>query len=354
MTIESINFESSWNETTIHLAPPELTTCGRITQIALDIFSILFPPLGIARIISYAVDDFANRVALPAAHNMSKDRLEHALKNFYDYWEGPIQECNQLVRENYSLVEQTVITPDKNALKAYCIQYKHCTPATPTIIFFNGNFQLCAETPMWFLEESIKVYPSNFVIFDYRGVGQSEGVFTGPRDLVVDGASIVDWVRQKIHTDPSLIYFYGFSLGGAVACLTKALDPEHLTGKLVSDRSFSSSDKVLASRYGTGFFGRLLNFLFYANGYSADVSSSFERLSGEKMVIYHPDDAVIPFDAGMHCQQLHNEVICLQPKEEFEEKSKEHNHIAPLYWHESAIERVLAFLFPVESIQSTI
>ncbi|HSX13805.1 MAG TPA: CocE/NonD family hydrolase [Chlamydiales bacterium] len=345
MSIENICFETSWNDSTIHLAPQAAR--DRITQIAIDVFSILFPPLGIARLVNYAVVDFANRLALPAAQNMRVDHVYKAVKNFYSYWNGPIKEENRFIRENYHLVEQTVLTPDKVAIKAICLQHNDCAPDMPTVIYFNGNFQLCIETPTWILEESLKNgSPCNLVLFDYRGVGESLGQFKRTNDLVIDGYSVVEWVREKIGTRPENIHFYGFSLGGAIATLTKALDPECLTGRLINDRSFSSSDRVLNHRY--GFLGKLLHYIFDYNGYSADVSANFAKVSGEKMVIYHPDDDVIPFDAGMHLMNQQDELICLQPKPTLVEESKAYNHVAPLNWHETAVERVMDFLFPRE------
>lgn len=348
MSIENICFETSWSDLTIQLAPEP--PCDRMTRLALDVFSVLFPPLGIARLINYAVVDFASRLALPAAQNMPVNRVYQLVRNFYTYWNGPIVEANRVVRENFHLIEQTVMTPDHAALNAKCIKYNGSTPDTPTIIFFNGNFQLSVETPTWVLEESLKEdCPCNLVLFDYRGVGESQGRFTGTNDLVIDGSSVVEWVKQVIGTKNHLIHFYGFSLGGAIATLTKALDPEHLTGRLINDRSFSSSDSVLNHRY--GFLGKILHYIFDFNGYSADVAASFSRLSGEKMVIYHPEDELIPFHAGMHRMNQHNELICLEPKQALQEKSKEYNHIAPLQWHEEAVERVMAFLFPKTSRQ---
>lgn len=347
MTIENICFETNWNDTTIHLANQEPTTADKVKHVALNIFSILLPPLGIARLISYGVDQFANRVSLPSAHYITKEHFDKATQKFNDFWEGPITEKNQLLRENYSVLNQIVITPDKAALRARCIRHKESTPDTPTVIYFNGNFQLCIETPTWILEKSIEAgSPCNLVLFDYRGVGESTGTFTEARDLVVDGSSIVEWVKNRIGIHPDQIHFYGFSLGGAISSLTKALDPEHLTGRLINDRSFSSSDKVIRARYGSGYFGCLMNWLFTQHGYSADPSAAFLKASGEKMVIYHPDDAVIPTAASMQYAVQHDLSIRLEPKPGFEEQSKERHHVAPLQWHESAVERVIEFLFP--------
>ncbi len=343
MTIENICFETSWNDSTIHLMPSP--NFDRVTQIALDVLSVLFFPVAIARVVNYVIVDFANRLILPAAKEIPIDRIYRAVRNFYSYWIGPMVENNRFVRENYQLVEQTVITPDKVAIHAICLKYKEILPQTPTVIYFNCNFQLCIETPTWILEESIaRGTPCNLVLFDYRGVGESQGQFTGTNDLVIDGSSIVEWVKEKIGTNPEWIHFYGFSLGGAIATLTKALDPKKLTGKLIHDRSFSTSNSVMEHRY--GFWGKLLHYIFDYNGCSADVAANFSKISGEKMVIYHPDDSIIPFDAGMHKMNQHDHLICLEPKPSLVEESKAYNHVAPLYWHETAVERVMAFLFP--------
>jgi hypothetical protein len=345
MTIENVFFETAWNETTIHLADKEPTTRDKIMQVALNVFSILLPPLGIARLIDYKINCFANRVSLPSAHYISKTHFETAVRNFNDFWEGPITEKNELIRKNYTLIRETVITPDKAALKAICMQYKNSTSETPTVIYFNGNFQLCVETPSWILPKSIEAgSPCNFVLFDYRGVGESKGVFKQAKDLVVDGSSIVEWVKQKIGIRGDQIHFYGFSLGGAISSMTKALDPKRLTGRLINDRSFSSSNKWLEVRYGSGYFGKLMNWFFTKHGYSADPLAAFQKASGEKMVIYHPDDAVIPTEASMQYALQHSLAIRLEPKPEFEEPSKENHHINPLHWYDQAVERVVEFL----------
>jgi pimeloyl-ACP methyl ester carboxylesterase len=350
MTIENISFETQWNDTTIGLATPEETTANKVKQVAFNVFSVLFPPLGVLRLMNYGVSAFANRLSLPAAHYISKTHIEEATKRFEEFWEGPITEKNMGLREHYHLVRQTVITPDKVALQAICLQHKDSSPEMPTLMYFNGNFQLSVETPTWILTKSLELNsPCNLVLFDYRGVGKSTGRFTKAKDLIIDGSSIVEWVKEKIKTNPANIHFYGFSLGGAIASLTKALDPKNLTGRLINDRSFSSSEKIIMARYGTGYFGRFLNWLFIQNGYCADPASAFKKASGEKLVIYHPNDRIIPTDASMQFAVQHDLNIKLEPKPGFEDRSNERHHVAPLHWHETAVERVLEFLFPFAS-----
>lgn len=354
MTIESICFEAQWDETTIHLALPEDSLEKKISDIALNVFSVLFPPLGLARYCSYKLSCFANRVSLPAAHYISEEEIKKVHQKFDDFWYGPITEENKLLRDNYVVVKQIVRTPDGSNLDSICLQYKGSSAETQTVIFFNGNFQLCKETPIWILEESLKMKnPCNFVLFDYRGVGVSTGKFTGARDLVVDGYSIVSWVKSQIGTLPENIHFYGFSLGGAISSLTKSLDPEHLTGRIVNDRSFASSSAVIASRYGSGYIGSFVSWLFDKYGYSATPSVALDKASGEKLVIYHPYDTVIPEQAAMRLVVRDAQVFCLEPKEGFEKLSRDQHHVAPLNWHEQAVETVMAFLFPSSAASVT-
>jgi pimeloyl-ACP methyl ester carboxylesterase len=344
MTIENICFETQWDDTTIHLAPQETTLAKKVGSVALDVFSVLCPFLAVARYISYKLDTFANRVSLPAAHYISETEKEKIHGQFHDFWYGSVTPDNQLLRAHYRMIEQTVRTPDGVDLQAFLLQYKDSTTETPTILYFNGNFQLCAETPTWILEESLRAHtPCNLVLFDYRGVGNSTGQFTGTKDLVIDGSSIVSWLRKQIGIVPSQLHFYGFSLGGAISSLTKALDPD-LTGKLVNDRSFGSSGAVICERYGSGYVGRLISWMFEKYGYSATPSEELLKAQGEKLVIYHPEDTLIPQKAGMYRYVPEDLVFRLEPKKGFEPASGQEAHVSPLAWHEQAVEKVLEFL----------
>jgi hypothetical protein len=93
-----------------------------------------------------------------------------------------------------------------------------------------------------------------------------------------------------------------------------------------------------------------LNWCFHQHRYGANPANAFQKASGEKLIIYHPDDEVIPMQASMHYAVQHDQTIRLQVKPEFEqEASKWPPHIAPLYWHEAAVDRVMDFLLPFRS-----
>jgi pimeloyl-ACP methyl ester carboxylesterase len=176
----------------------------------------------------------------------------------------------------------------------------------------------------WLLDESIsKQAPMNFVLFDYRSVGGSTGKFTGSKDLLIDGASIVNWVRKEVKTPNDKINLYGLSLGGAVATKTAAAD-EALTGWVVGERSFSCLENWILAQVSKA--RKCLNNLPPQNclkssmkwmatkalhleslaitilkhqGLEFDAAADFPKIQGKKLVIYHPEDRVIPYDASM-------------------------------------------------------
>ncbi len=143
--------------------------------------------------------------------------------------------------------------------------------------------------------------------------------------------------------------FYGLSLGGAIASLTQGLNPKKWIGRHINERSFASSDRIVDERFGKGIMAKILNQVFKILGYSANPSESFKSLKGPKMVIYHPEDPVIPDPASMQKEVQHENSICLKPKPEFEEEAMKRPHIAPLSWHEGAQETMIQFLFNLPS-----
>ncbi len=345
MKIEQSPFLVEWSEETAPLRSED-DLLSRILKIALNIISCVYFEIGLIRIANYAIKLIARRITLPATYRISSKHLLEVNEAFKTFWYGPITEENQTIRAHYSVVNEKVITPDGAELDALCLQHVQQTN-TPTIIFFNGNCQLSRETPLSLLEKAIEAdIPCNLVLFDYRGIGSSKGIFREPKDLILDGYSIVEWVKRRMKTPGSQIHFYGFSLGGAIASFTKALDTEHLCGKLINDRSFGSSEEMVKLRFGGGFLGSMMNWLFSLQGYKASPAEAFLRCSGDKMVIYHPDDAIIPEEAGLHSKIRHDIILRLEPKVGFEELSKTYHHLAQLYWHQRAVERILEFLFP--------
>jgi pimeloyl-ACP methyl ester carboxylesterase len=371
MTIQRVNFQAKWNTINSHLRPEVPTTAQKVGRVAWNIFSVVIPFIGLARLMGYGIGIAANRLILPAAKFIQPTRVADAKNKFNDFWHGPITLINVLARREFNAEEHTVITPDNAALSVKLIRHRSSDSSTiPTVIYFNGNFQLAMQDPHpWTIQKAIETNTAcNFVFFDYRGVGESTGTFNAAQDLVVDGSSIVQWVREYLHTPEDQIHFYGQSLGGAVAVQTQALDPQHLTGRHINERSFASLEKMAKSIFGSGCLGKLLSWVVKNQGHSADAAAAFGKLQGQKLVVYHPHDAVIPSNASLKSEVQDRGILhCLVPKSgsvqvrlpsgEMEMRtyaslSKQRNHNAPLEWHEGAIEGMAQFLFGLPNPQS--
>ena len=57
----------------------------------------------------------------------------------------------------------------------------------------------------------------NALIFDYRGVGESEGSVSTARDLVQDGVCALEFLQTELGVAPEHTMVFGHSLGSAVA-----------------------------------------------------------------------------------------------------------------------------------------
>lgn len=83
-----------------------------------------------------------------------------------------------------------------------------------TFLFFHGNAGNIShrEYPINFMRKIANVF-----IFDYSGYGKSKGS-PSEKQLYKDGQTAYDFITNRC--DPSDLYFYGISLGGAVAIET--------------------------------------------------------------------------------------------------------------------------------------
>lgn len=330
---EEIPFEAVWLDTTLELKTPTMTTAEKVGCVACALISYVYPIIAFACLAGWGFSRLANRIArskmLPIAYEPLNERQLHAKKDFENFFNS---------QTTFELHPQTVITPDGARLSAMWVKDTRADEHTPTMIYFNCNFQVYQEFHTRLITESINSgTPCHFVLFNYRGVDDSTGTLQSGNDLVIDGSSIVQWVRSQIKTPPDRIHFCGLSLGGAIALMTQALDPE-LTGRNINYNSFSSSTKILSALYGDGLAGRLANYIFEWQGYSADPAAAFGKIRGEKLILVNPDDMVIPHEASLQNEVHHDNVLELKPMAEYMDLSKElGHHAAPIEWHEGNV-----------------
>lgn len=285
-------YEVSWDR-----LPPNLKSPPKRRWLIFfwDLLSLLLPFILIVRFILAMIRFYAAKLILPSVY-LSNERCKESKES--------LQAMQKLYRNSHKMVPKWVQTPDGALIKATLFKSIEANPNTPTVIYFHGNYSLQGFGDWkWFLHLCLaKNVHTNLIIFDYRGTGESKGSFRKVKDLLIDCASILSWVRVGLKTLDSHIHFYGMSLGGALALKTKAIDPK-LTGFLISERSFSNVESLIYSdavlpRFVRPFVPLIMICLKYQE-MNLDPSIDLKRLSGKKLFVYHKSDPIIPYTASM-------------------------------------------------------
>ena len=129
----------------------------------------------------------------------------------------------------------------------------------------------------------------NFLIYDYRGFGLSEGAITQEKELYEDGLSAWKFLVEKKAISPSKIIIWGRSLGAAIAA---KIATEHPGAKaLVLDSPFSNIKQVGSYHY------PYLPISLLAK-YSMDNIAAVKKLHMPIVVSHSTDDEIIPFSLG--------------------------------------------------------
>ena len=237
---------------------------------------------------------------------------------------------------NFGSFTKEVITPDQVHLTAHVHVIDGATSNTPTVILFNplgANDSIHYE-----LKANLTARKVNVITFDYRGLGNTRGA----ANFLVDGDSMLQYTTEELGTNKNKVHFYGFSLGGAIAAQVKALHPES-AGKYVGDRPFKSVFSLITENCCIERFGPLIKkttslvsaifiaYPIYLLGWEWDGSKILTQLNGNKRVVYHPNDFLIPFEASLASQCPTEQVIRLNPRE-----NGPFTHFSPIEAHDTA------------------
>jgi pimeloyl-ACP methyl ester carboxylesterase len=328
----AVSHVTQWNRNTADLKPPPWTAKKKLYFAVTS----LLPFIAIPRLVKYTSQKLANRLILPAAYYYTeKDKAE-----LRQYCENKWKDHAQ-----YNPEWHTIKTPDGVDLTALFLRHCQGGSQTPVTIYFNANFE-CADSAAcqsWFVPEALGRREANhFVFFDYRGTGRSRGKFRAPRDLIVDGASIVDWVATT--TPKSQIHFVGRSLGGAIALETQALD-EGLTGRHVNECSFSTLGNVMEGYIGPGLRARFAKWVLDDSAYRINAAAAFRKAQGEKLIISHPEDEVISKEASLQHAVRHSQFTELELGAEYRGRMCGSNHDTRLQRAPRALQEASDFLF---------
>ncbi|CAF1213376.1 unnamed protein product [Rotaria sp. Silwood1] len=122
-----------------------------------------------------------------------------------------------LTPEIYQLPYEIIIieTSDNEKLHGYLIKQNNHSDQCETLIFFHGNAGNIGHR----LQNAHLLYQAcniNILLFDYRGYGKSTGR-PSESGLYIDAQAVYDYVRKRTDLNQEKIFFFGRSLGGAVA-----------------------------------------------------------------------------------------------------------------------------------------
>ncbi len=325
------SFQAKWTPSTAYLQTPKRTLHDKIGDGLWNLVSILIPVIGLARLLAHGLGQIALRKVLPAVY-LPREVKDEYKKSFHNFWYAhKMETVNQrLLRDLYSAEPHAVATPDGAELHAQLFRYKNAQADTPLIIYFSSNaFLSMEEAYLWLINLAVqRQLPCHFVLFDYRSAGNSKGMFKRTKDLLVDGISIIQWVKEGLKIPADQIHFYGRSLGGAIALESQAMDPT-LTGRNVNERSFYSIHAVVESEFVKGplkILSPVFRWLVESLGCELNPLEAFLRLPVKKMVVYHPKDPIVPYRASLEGQLQGIEHESLELKAMDEEKGANHHN----------------------------
>ncbi|MCX6991335.1 MAG: hypothetical protein NTX49_09800 [Chlamydiae bacterium] len=253
----------------------------------------------INKICLYFLHRFAMGKVLPATRIL-QERVERSKITFAD---------NQLVNR-FQRKPIEITTPDGVKLRGTFLQSSGCDASAPVVIFAQPNPMLHTEGAFYnILSDALdKGKQCNFILFDYRECGESDGTAIMAKDLIVDGESIYQFARDELNVEPKDIHMMGWSFGGGVTAGVKAMHPE-CTGNYVNDRSFTGILETVYELLGKGFLAKIACVVLRFLGWEAlNAGKALESLQGNALITYHPNDYLIRGAA-----QLRKSPYAIQP-----------------------------------------
>ncbi|MCX6991334.1 MAG: alpha/beta hydrolase [Chlamydiae bacterium] len=238
----------------------------------------------VSKFFLYHLHRLAIKLTLPAT-GISKERVQASKTDF----------VQSVLANQFERKPIEITTPDGVKLRGTFLQTPGCDTNASVTIFANSNAMLHTEGGFddvinYAMEKGEKC---NFILFDYRECGESEGTAIMAKDLVVDGESIYQFARDQLKIEPKNIHMMGWSFGGGVTARVKALHPE-CTGNYVNDRSFTSIIDATYELFDKGFFAKIACVLLRFLGWEAlNAGNALPNIQGRTLISYHPRDRVI-------------------------------------------------------------
>lgn len=174
----------------------------------------------------------------------------------------------------------------------------------PTVVLFCGfaahHYQFRD------LIEKYRKQNCNVVIFNYRGVDNSEGKPTA-QGLVLDGVAVVDYLYHHHRVPSTHILVHGTSFGGGASSAVADFRPGIA---VVNHCSYSKLSKaaphfITHSMPHLSIIKSLAPSVIRKINWDFDTESNWMKIRGKKCIVYHPDDEVIAKEASLF-QAIHD------------------------------------------------
>jgi len=271
---------SNWNNTIKYMVTPIAIALLPIFTLAIGInllFNKIFYNKGVAEFISKHI------VLRSLKFDKKKlDILRQAIRKQINAKTTPNSKFIRISSENNLELDGVTINSKENLNKPAQNQ--------KWIVYFNGANGTYERAFGDLLRISFST-KANVLSANYRGVGRSEGICLGSKDILEDGKACIDFLLKK-GVKKENILIYGYSLGGGVGT---AVATNYNGICLVNDRSFSSITNATKAFFCIPIIREIAAFavtLFW----NLNSFENIQKITGKKYLIVAPQDFIIPFE----------------------------------------------------------
>ncbi len=300
-----IAFQAVWNEKNQHLAE----TCVE----------------KIIRTVLFLLNKFIARLVLPATM-IGKNVVTHFSRRFEQRWDPRIHPQG-LLTQNFTPSPIEVTTPDGVKLRGTFFKNAAAPESAQTVVCYQPNPMIYKQgTYEWIMEQAaLQEFPYNFVCFDYRGCGESDEVTpNSKKDLFLDGESIYQFVRDKLHVPAKDIHFYGWSLGGGISAHVKEIQSDR-EGRYVNERSFTSINETVKNLM-SDVQATIAGVAISALNWNIGAVEPIKKLKGKTLIVHHPEDELMRKEASLYNRLFQRGV---SPSPDITELNLRQSHVIP-------------------------
>lgn len=294
--ITPISFHAVWHPDILSLKPEENTSWEYSKKVAYLVISVAIPVIGFLRILNWMFCYYAKSNVIPSCRLTEKTKQAMG-RDFQQFWNSP-PFSDLFTRHTLHLT-----TADGVKLRGTFFHHKHSNTHTPTVLLFQPNAVPRCYTSWWkYLPEySVQNHLScNFLTFDYRETGESEGMIEHMEHMILDGDAAMQFARDHLHISPAKLVVYGYSIGGLTSANVLARHHwfhSHRAARYINDRSLESVRNLVSSHL--PYSGFIVSRLAAWNGWNLDAVEACRSMGGlRKLILIHPEDKVILREAS--------------------------------------------------------